>query len=188
MHTPASLANHFLIAMPGLNDPNFSRGVTLLCHHGEEGAMGLMLSRNSDFILGEVLAQIGIQDVDASVAERPVLSGGPVEPERGFVLHSPDAGPYESSHRVSDQIFLTTSRDVLEALARGNGPTQAIVALGYAGWGAQQLERELQEHVWLAVGASPDVVFDVPMLQRWDAATRLIGIDPNALASYSGHA
>lgn len=188
MHTPASLANHFLIAMPGMDDPNFSRGVTLLCHHGDEGAMGLMLNRNSDLVLGEVMARIGIQDVDARVAGQLVLSGGPVEPERGFVLHSPDAGQYDATYRVSDQILLTTSRDVLEAMARGEGPKRAVIALGYAGWGAQQLEHELQEHVWLAVAAESQVIFDVPLSQRWDAAARLIGIDPNALSSYSGHA
>ena len=133
MQTTASLANHFLIAMPGMDDPNFSRGVTLLCHHSDEGAMGLMLNRNSDLVLGELMTRIGIQNVDASVASHAVLSGGPVEPERGFVLHSPDAGQYDATYRVSDQILLTTSRDVLEAMARGEGPKRALIALGYAG-------------------------------------------------------
>lgn len=188
MHTPASLANQFLIAMPGMDDPNFSGGVALLCHHSPEGAMGLMLNRASDFLLGEVMAQMGIGEVDARLAAQPVLAGGPVEPERGFVLHSPDGGPYESTLPISEHIHLTTSRDVLEAMARGDGPSHATVALGYAGWSAQQLEGELREHVWLSVDATPDIVFDVPLPARWNAAARLIGIDPSALTSYSGHA
>lgn len=188
MHAPASLANHFLIAMPGLEDPNFSRGVALLCHHTADGAMGLLLNRESDFVLGEVMAQMGFHDIDAGLARQPVLAGGPVEPERGFVLHSPDGGPFDSSFTISDHIRLTTSRDILEAMARGQGPRRVLIALGYAGWNAQQLEDELQEHAWLAVDANPDIVFDLPLAQRWDAATRLIGIDPTSLSSYSGHA
>ncbi len=188
MHAHVSLANQFLIAMPGLDDPNFSGAVTLLCHHSTEGAMGLLLNRASDFTLGELMAQMGFHDIDSSLASRPVLSGGPVEPERGFVLHSPDAGPFESSFTISEQIQLTTSRDVLEALAHGEGPRHALIALGYAGWSAQQLEAELQQHAWLSVDADAKVVFEVPLEQRWNAATRLIGIDPSALSSYSGHA
>ncbi|MCX7562694.1 YqgE/AlgH family protein [Xanthomonadaceae bacterium XH05] len=188
MDSADSLTNQFLIAMPGMDDPNFSGGVALLCHHGPDGAMGLVLNRLSDFLVGEVMAQMGIREVDAELAAQPVLAGGPVDPERGFVLHSPDAGPYESTLRFSEHIHLTTSRDVLEALARGDGPRQAIIALGYAGWDAQQLEDELREHVWLSVASSPGIVFDTPLPARWDAAARLIGIDPSALTSYSGHA
>lgn len=188
MYAPTSLANHFLIAMPGMDDPNFSRSVTLLCHHDANGAMGLLLNRASDFLLGEVLAQMGIHDIDAQCAAQPVLSGGPVEPERGFVLHSPDGGPYESTHAFSEHIHLTTSRDVLEAFARGKGPRRMLVALGYAGWSPQQLEGELQEHAWLSVDATPEIVFELPLAARWDAAARRIGIDPGALTSYSGHA
>ncbi|HET9049535.1 MAG TPA: YqgE/AlgH family protein [Chiayiivirga sp.] len=188
MHAPVSLANHFLIAMPGLDDPNFSRGVTLLCHHSADGAMGLMLNRTSAFTLGELMAQMGFHDIDSSLASRPVLNGGPVEPERGFVLHSPDTGPFESTFTISDEIQLTTSRDVLESLAHGQGPRHALIALGYAGWSAQQLETELQQHAWLSVDADATIVFEVPLEQRWNAATRLIGIDPSALSSYSGHA
>ena len=188
MQSPDTLANRFLIAVPGMDDPNFNGGVALLCHHSADGAMGLLLNRASDFILGEVMAQMGIQALDPQLAAAPVLAGGPVEPERGFVLHSPDGGPWDSTFTVSGQIHLTTSRDILEAMARGQGPRQALVALGYSGWGAGQLESELREHVWLAVDATPDIVFDVPLTARWNAATRLIGIDPAALASYSGNA
>lgn len=188
MDSPTSLANHFLIAMPGMEDPHFSQTVALLCQHGEQGAMGLLLNRQSDFLLGEIMAQMGFHEIDANLAAQPVLSGGPVEPERGFVLHSPEAGPFESTFPISDQIHLTTSRDILEALVSGQGPRQSVIALGYAGWGAQQLESELHGHAWLAVDANPEIIFDVPLTQRWSAATRLIGIDPSALSSYSGHA
>ena len=188
MDASASLANQFLIAMPGMDDPDFSGGVALLCHHGADGAMGLMLNRRSDFLFGEILAQMGLSTADADLAARPVLNGGPVAPERGFVLHSPEAGPWDSTFQVSEQIHLTTSRDILEALARGEGPRHATMALGYAGWGAQQLEEELKQHIWLSVGATPDIVFEQPIDARWKAATRLIGIDPAALSSYSGHA
>ena len=188
MHAPSSLANQFLIAMPGMDDPNFSGSVALLCHHGPEGAMGLVLNRTSDYLLGQAMAQMGIEEVDARLAAQTVLAGGPVEPERGFVLHSPDTGPYESTLPISEHIHLTTSRDVLEAMARGEGPRHATVALGYAGWDAQQLESELRELVWLSVDAPPDIVFDLPLPARWNAAARLIGIDPSALTSYSGHA
>ncbi|HMN34052.1 MAG TPA: YqgE/AlgH family protein [Chiayiivirga sp.] len=188
MQSTDSLANRFLIAVPGMDDPNFNGGVALLCHHSAEGAMGLLVNRTSDFILGEVMAQMGIQSVDPQLAAMPVLAGGPVEPERGFVLHSPDGGPWDSTFEVSGEIHLTTSRDILEAMARGQGPRHAAVALGYSGWGVLQLESELREHVWLSVDATPDIVFEVPLEARWRAATRLIGIDPAALASYSGNA
>lgn len=188
MDSADSLANRFLIAVPGMDDPNFNGGVALLCHHSADGAMGLLLNRPSDFLLGEVMAQMGIHVVDPKMAAVPVVAGGPVEPERGFVLHSPDGGHWDSTYAVSSQIHLTTSRDILEAMARGQGPSHTLVALGYSGWAAQQLEGELREHVWLAVDATPDIVFDLPLAARWNAATRLIGIDPAALASYSGHA
>lgn len=150
--------------------------------------MGLLLNRRSDFLLGEVMAQMGLHQIDSELAAQPVLSGGPVEPERGFVLHTPDTGPYESTFPISAQIHLTTSRDILEALAEGRGPRQMVIVLGYSGWGAQQLESELHEHAWLSVDANPSIIFEVPLPQRWDAAARLIGIDPQALTSYSGHA
>ena len=188
MDSISSLANHFLIAVPGMDDPNFDGGVALLCHHNAEGAMGLLLNRPSDFLLGEVLVQMGIHAMDARLSGIPVLSGGPVEPERGFVLHSPDGGRWDATFPISEHIHLTTSRDILEAMAQGKGPSQALVALGYSGWGAQQLEGELREHTWLSVDATPEIVFNVPLDARWKAATRLIGIDPGALASYSGNA
>lgn len=188
MDSPASLANHFLIALPALADPNFSRGVTLLCQHSAEGAMGIMINRTSDFTLGDILGQMDIQCEDAALAATPVLAGGPVQRERGFVLHSPGDAEYDSSYRISDTLCLTTSRDILVAMAEGVGPRQAVVALGYAGWEAGQLEAELQEDAWLTVRADLGVLFDTDLEQRWMAAARLIGLDLSQLAPYSGHA
>ncbi|GIX34465.1 MAG: UPF0301 protein [Lysobacteraceae bacterium] len=189
MDAPSSLASHFLIAVPALEDPNFSRGVTLLCQHAEDGAMGIMVNRPSDLTLGEILRQMDIPCEDARLAAEPVLLGGPVQRERGFVLHSGDgAEQWDSSFRISERIWLTTSRDILAAMAEGRGPSRALVALGYAGWGPGQLESELQQDAWLTVRADPDILFATPVEQRWMAAARLIGLDLAQLAPYSGHA
>ena len=188
MNSTTSLANHLLIALPGMDDPNFSGRIALLCHHSQQGAMGIVLNQNSELLLGEVMAQIGIQSVKADVASQTVLSGGPVEPERGFVLHSPDGGKWDSTFVVSPDVHLTTSRDVLQAIALGKGPHRAIVALGYAGWSANQLESEFREHIWLTAEPSTDLIFDIPIQSRWSTATRRIGIDPSALSTYGGHA
>jgi putative transcriptional regulator len=188
MDSPESLANHFLIALPALADPNFSRGVTLLCQHNDEGAMGILINRVSDFTLGDILGQMDISCDDPTVVATPVLSGGPIQRERGFVLHSPDREEWDSSFRVSSDLCLTTSRDILVAMAAGEGPKHAVVALGYAGWGAGQLESELQEDSWLTVRADLGVLFDTGIDQRWMAAAQLIGLDLSQLAPYSGHA
>lgn len=188
MDADRSLANHFLIAVPAMNDPNFSRAVTLLCQHNEEGAMGVMINRLSTYTLGDIFGQMDIHTDNEQLAATPVLSGGPVQPERGFVLHDGSADDWDSSFRISDQLCLTTSRDILIAMAAGQGPKRAVVALGYAGWGAGQLESELQEDSWLAVQATPQIVFATELEQRWTAAASLLGIDLNLLPSYSGHA
>lgn len=188
MDSPTSLANHFLIALPALADPNFSRGVTLLCQHGAEGAMGIMINRASDFTLGDILGQMDIECADAALASQVVLAGGPVQRERGFVLHSPDRDQWDSSYRISETLCLTTSRDILVAMAQGEGPEHAVVALGYAGWEAGQLESELQEDAWLTVPADLGVLFGTALEQRWTAAAQLIGLDLSQLAPYSGHA
>lgn len=188
MDSPASLANHFLIALPALADPNFSRGVTLLCQHNADGAMGIMINRISDFTLGDILEQMDIRCEDAALAATPVLAGGPVQRERGFVLHSPDGDQYDSSFQISEALSLTTSRDILVAMSNGTGPRQAVVALGYAGWEAGQLESELQENAWLTVRADVALLFETSLEQRWMASAQLIGLDLSQLAPYSGHA
>lgn len=181
------LANHLLIAMPGLADPNFSRGVTLLCQHNEEGALGIVINRLSSFRLGDVLEQMNIASSVPGLVEQPVYAGGPVQTDRGFVVHEPGAR-YDSTFRVSDQVAVTTSRDVLAAMAEGRGPQNALVALGYAGWGAGQLEDEIRENAWLSVPAQGSILFGTPLEARWQAAARLAGVDMRLLTDYAGHA
>lgn len=184
---PQTLAGHFLIAMPALADPPFSRGVTFLCQHDEDGAVGLLVNRLSEYRLGDVLAQMKLECRDPEVADRPVLIGGPVQQERGFVLHS-EHGHWESSYRINDSWSVTTSRDILVAIAAGEGPRQALLALGYAGWSAGQLEQELKDNAWLTVEANDRVMFSTPLEERWAAAAGLVGIDPLQLPGYAGHA
>lgn len=187
METTNSLANQFLIAMPGMADPNFSRGVTFLCQHNADGALGIVVNRLSQFKLGEVLAQMQIESHQPGLADLPVHAGGPVQTDRGFVLHEP-FGHWESTFRVSDALCVTTSRDVLAAMAEGRGPQRVMVALGYAGWGAGQLENEMKENAWLTVPASNSILFDTPIEARWAAAARLTGIDIHRVSGYAGHA
>jgi putative transcriptional regulator len=187
MHESTPLTNQLLIAMPALRDPNFARGVAFLCQHGDDGAMGLMINRLSEYRLGDVLAQMNMQSEIPAVIDAPVLIGGPVQPERGFVLHSP-TGNWESSFKISDRICVTTSRDVLVAIAAGNGPEKAIVALGYSGWSQGQMETELKENAWLTVDSDERILFSTALEERWEAAAALVGVDIASLTDYAGHA
>lgn len=180
------LANQLLIALPALADPNFARTVALICQHDDDGAMGVLLNRASEYTLGDVLSQMQIETDDESLRNQIVLAGGPVHPERGFVLH--DGGDWDSTLTITDNLRLTTSRDILEAMARGEGPAQVIVALGCAGWGAGQLEHELGENSWLTAPADAELLFDLPLEQRWQAAAGRIGVDMTRMADYAGHA
>ena len=182
-----TLTNHFLIAMPSMRDPSFRRSVAFVCQHGEDGAMGLLVNRLSEYRLGDVLAQMNLSSASAEVGDSPVLIGGPVQPERGFVLHTP-LGQWESSFKISDSICVTTSRDILVAIAEGRGPERALVTLGYSGWGAGQIETELKENAWLTVPASEHILFETPIEQRWDAAAALVGVNIANMTSYSGRA
>ena len=184
---PPTLTGHFLIAMPGLAEPPFSRGVALLCQHNEEGAVGLLVNQLSQYRFGDVLAQMKLECNDLDLADAPVLIGGPVQQERGFVLHR-EPGHWESSYRINAAWSVTTSRDILVAMAAGDGPRQAIMALGYAGWDAGQLEQELMANAWLTAEACERVVFDTPLEDRWSAAAGLVGVDPLQLTGYAGHA
>lgn len=188
MSQPATfLTNHFLIAMPALQDPNFSRGVTFVCQHSGEGAMGLLVNRVSELKLGDVLTQMRIGTTIREVASAPVYIGGPVQPERGFVLHEP-CGDWDSSFSISDQLCVTTSRDILAAMAEGKGPKRSLVALGYAGWSEGQLELEMRDNAWLAANASTELIFTTPIEKRWEGAARLVGFDPAMLSDHGGHA
>ncbi|MBK1735265.1 hypothetical protein CKO15_08190 [Halorhodospira abdelmalekii] len=183
----AHLANHFLIAMPSLADPNFSQTVTLLCEHSSAGAMGIVVNRPTDVKLGDLFAHLELEVSNSSPQEQTVFAGGPVQRERGFVLHPPDER-WEASLRISEEIAITTSRDILVALARGDGPKQSLVALGYAGWGAGQLEQELAQNAWLSGPVDPRVIFATETAKRWRAAAAHMGIDISLLSSESGHA
>ncbi len=181
-----SLRNHFLIAMPTLADPNFSHTVTYICDHGEEGALGIIVNRPLEVTLGEVLQNLEIEPGEHVDTEQPVFTGGPVHTERGFVLHTPP-GAWSSSLDITDQIALTTSRDILAAIGHGEGPKQFLLALGYAGWGAGQLEKEMAENAWLSGPADPHILFSLPVEERWEAAAALLGVDLHLLSSDAGH-
>jgi len=182
-----SLANHFLIAMPTLADANFARSVTLICEHSDKGAMGIVVNRMTDLRLGEIFEQLSIDSAKASNTESIVYLGGPVQNNRGFVLHEP-LGNWESTLTVTDNLGVSTSRDVLEAIAHNRGPDKYMVALGYAGWGAGQLEREISENSWLSGPASREIIFNLPAEHRWKAAARLMGVNLSTLSGETGHA
>ena len=182
-----SLANQFLIAMPGLSDPNFSQTVTYLFKHDTDGAMGIVINRPMKMPLGEVFEQLKLPCENPAMMKRTVLQGGPVQPEQGFVIH-PAGGNWEYSVPVSDGIQITTSRDILASMASGAGPDSALVALGYAGWGAGQLEAEITHNSWLTVPVDRRVLFEMPYEERWRAAANLLGIDLSKMSPDAGHA
>ncbi|MEJ1966434.1 MAG: YqgE/AlgH family protein [Gammaproteobacteria bacterium] len=183
-----SLTNHLLIAMPTLADPNFSQTVAIVCEHTEKGALGIVVNKPLPMRLQDVLEQMNLEAQSDYIGSKPVLRGGPVSTDRGFVLHRPGGGKWERSHRVSDMIQVTTSRDVLNAIARGEGPDDAFIALGYAGWEAGQLEREIKENSWMSMPIDARMVFDLPYEERWSAAWRFLGIDKDMMSRTSGHA
>lgn len=182
-----SLSGQLLIAMPGMMDPNFHGTLSLICEHNDEGAIGFVINQPLPLDLARVLEQIGIE-ASEETANRPVLSGGPVSVERGFVVHRPDDTQWKSSMRISDEISVTTSDDIIQAMAVDRGPQGATLILGYAGWAPGQLERELMENSWLTLPASGDVVFDTECDQRLKIATQNAGIDFSRMSSDAGHA
>jgi putative transcriptional regulator len=187
MSVTHSLSNHFLIAMPGLDDPNFHHTTTFICEHDENGALGVVINRPLDMQLGEILQHMDIEPCNEEIPSRQVYMGGPVQSDRGFVLHEP-SGNWEATLMVTDSIGITSSRDILQAIAEGRGPEKAIITLGYAGWGAGQLEEELAANTWLSGPASSKIVFETPSEKRWQAAAALLGVDLNLLSSDAGHA
>jgi len=181
------LTGHLLIAMPAMADPNFTRTVTYICEHNDSGALGIVINRPLQMDLGEVFEQLSLESANVGLARQPVLRGGPVQTERGFVLHEPTRA-WDSTVEVSETVHLTTSQDILTAMAQGTGPKRAIMALGYAGWGAGQLELEIGANAWLSVPASPAIVFETPFEARWTAAAGLLGINLATISSEAGHA
>jgi putative transcriptional regulator len=182
-----NLTHHFLIAMPNMADPYFSKSLTYICEHNEQGALGLVLTRPVDLTLSALLEQIEIPVARPEIGAIQVHFGGPVQMDRGFVLHQPP-GQWQSTLRVNDEIGLTTSKDILEAVARGEGPHKFFVTLGYAGWAPGQLEHEISLNAWLSVPADTTLMFDLPLDARFDAAMHLLGIDAINLSDDAGHA
>jgi putative transcriptional regulator len=193
---PINLTNHFLIAMPGMRDETFARSVVYLCEHTERGALGLMINKPSDLSLESLFSKVELPLRREDLLKAPVFHGGPVQTERGFVLHeavvSPDAkadeSVYASTMTIPGGLEMTTSKDVLEAISTGAGPRRVLVTLGYAAWGEGQLESELAENSWLHVGADQGVIFDTPVDQRYDRAMSLLGLQAWMLSSEAGHA
>ena len=187
MKTFSGLTGHFLIATPSMVDPNFFQTVIYICEHNEKGALGIVINRPTTVKLAEILDQMKIHSDNIIINEMPVLYGGPVHQERGFVIHRP-IGKWRSSFMPSTHVVITTSRDILEALAGDNGPDDAIITLGYTGWGAGQLEEEVIQSTWLNCQAKEEVIFNTPYEKRWGAAAALLGItDIYNLSIDSGH-
>lgn len=184
-----SLKDHFLIAMPTMADPHFTHSVIYICEHSPEGAMGLIVNLPLSISLGDVLSNMNIATDDENITHVPVLAGGPIQQERGFVLHRPMSGEkWESSMSLTQGITITTSKDILHAIANHKGPKDMIVALGYAGWESGQLEREIAQNSWLCGPADPQVLFDVAPENRWRAAGALLGVDMDSVSTEVGHA
>ena len=192
--TPVNFTNQFLIAMPGMGDGTFAGTVVYLCEHTEKGALGLVINKPIDIKLKNLFEKVELSLDRADLADAPVYFGGPVQTERGFVLHEPldgaegEGGHYNSSLKIPGGLEMTTSKDVLEALSSGAGPKKILVTLGYSGWGAGQLEDEMSRNGWINVSADPGIIFDTPVEQRYDRALLLLGIDSGMLSQEAGHA
>ena len=185
-----NLANHFLIAMPSMQDPVFGGTVVYICEHNDKGVLGVVINKPTDMTMEILFERIDLRLADglhSAVVNEPIMFGGPVQDDRGFVLHTPGAH-YSSSLTVTDEVAFTTSIDVLEAVANGEGPQRLLVSIGYSGWSPGQLEDEIGRNGWLTVGADAHVLFDLPIEERYNAAIKLLGIDPMMLASEAGHA
>ncbi len=182
-----NLTHHFLIAMPNMADPYFAKTLTYVCEHNDQGALGLVVNRPIDMTLQALFERLSLTLKHKDLSDAPIYFGGPVQTDRGFVLHEP-TGNWQSTLRVRDAIGLTTSKDILEAVGRGEGPQKILVTLGYAGWSAGQLEHELGQNAWLTVEAKDAILFDLPSEERLPAAMELLGVDYARLADSAGHA
>ena len=193
---PINLTHHFLIAMPGLEDESFARSVVYLCEHSERGALGLIINKPTDITLKGLFDKVDLSLRREDLTKEPVFQGGPVQTERGFVLHEPmlmdkgetDESAYASTMTIPGGLEMTTSKDVLEALSTGAGPRRVLITLGYSSWGEGQLESELAENAWLTVAADLSVIFDTPVPERYDRALALLGLQAWMLSPEAGHA
>ncbi len=182
-----NLTHHFLIAMPAMADPHFAKSLTFVCEHNDQGALGVVVNRPTEMNLHALLEQVSIDSPHEDFKTVAIHFGGPVQVDRGFVLHTP-IGEWQSTLAVGSEIGLTTSKDILQAVARGEGPRQMLVTLGYAGWAPGQLEHELAQNAWLTVQATPQVIFELPPEERLPAAMSLLGIVYAKLSEVAGHA
>ena len=182
-----NLTNHFLIAMPAMTDPFFAKSLTYVCEHNDEGAMGIVVNRPISLNLSELFAQINMPLTQPELEDMPVHFGGPVQTDRGFVLHNA-GGQWQSTLKVNDKIELTTSKDILQAVGEGSGPSNLLITLGYAGWSEGQLEQELAANAWLSVPATEHILFDLPAEEKLTAAMALLGVDFASLSEEAGHA
>ncbi len=181
------LNNQFLIAMPNLEDVNFSHTVSFLCQHNADGALGIVINRQTGMTLANILEQMKISSNSEKVQQTPIFAGGPVQQERGFIIHNNDSNSWDSTIMVSDCTSLTSSRDILEAIAEGEGPEHYLIALGYAGWGAGELEKEILSNAWLNTPYKEEILYDTPVEKRWISAANQLGIDINQLSGQAGH-
>ncbi len=181
------LDNQFLIAMPTLADSNFAHTVSYLCQHNNDGALAIVINRPTGMKLGSILEQMDINASSDTIKNMPVFAGGPVQQERGFIIHNTSSNTWDSSIAISESTSLTSSRDILEAIAENKGPEHYFIALGYAGWGAGQLEQEMINNSWLNTPYHQSILFDTPFDQRWNAAANQIGIDISQLTTPAGH-
>ncbi len=186
MTTGSELKNQFLVAMPSLDDEHFEQTVTFLCEHSDQGALGLVINRPSDLSVANMLGHMNVP-CERNLEKDPVFWGGPVQPERGFVLHTVGT-TWESTVQVSEHLAITSSRDILEAIGLGNGPEEYLITLGYAGWDAGQLEEELLHNAWLNTPADRQILFSTAPPERWEASLKLLGVDLTVLSGDAGHA
>lgn len=187
MAAGTSLANHFLIAMPMLDDPNFNHTVVYVCEHHKSGSVGLIINRPMPYPLSMVFEQLEIKSSSETIDASPLLFGGPIQPERGFVIHRP-LGTWRSSLILQEGVTVTTSNDIIRAIATDTGPSDVLVALGYTGWGEEQLEQEVVKNIWLVCPYRSELLYEVPFENRWHYAGSILGINMNLLISNSGHA
>lgn len=193
---PINLTNHFLIAMPGLDDAIFTKSVVYVCEHSARGALGLVINKPADINMAALFGKVDLPLTRRDLTDKPVFQGGPVQIERGFVLHEPifaqedkpEQSLYASTMTIPGGLEMTTSKDVLEALSSGFGPRRVLVSLGYSAWGEGQLETELGENSWLTVDADPALIFDTPVEQRYDKALALLGLQAWMISTQVGHA
>lgn len=187
-NAPHNLVDHFLIAMPRLEDENFIQSVTYICEHNDEGAMGVTINRPSDILLQDILEQINIKPVTDEIGHQTIFHGGPVQTDRGFILHNKTDEQWDASLNVTDDLQLTSSKDILKAIANNEGPQKTLITLGYAGWGKGQLELEIANNFWLSCSADSAIIFNTAIEKRWESAASLLGIDMQLLSNDAGHA